>query len=410
MRIFLILYALLLSNAVYSVEAKSTVILLSIDGFSFTYLEKYQPKNILAFAKSGVKAQLIPVYPSKTFPNHLSIITGHYPVNHGILHNKFYHSTLNNEYYLGAGKENSTWLTAEPFWSRVEKNGIKSAVYFWPESEVKGYSHPTYNIPYNKSTSNKARVDQLIKWLKLPADKRPHFIASYFSTVDSAGHHYGIDSPQLINAINGFDTLFGYFLQRIKKEVHQPVNIILVSDHGMLQTSNEENVLTSSIFQNVNLTKGGVKVTYTNTQVFIYFDQNKLNQKSQTTIENKLRKNLSNNKKSYRIVNNKSFPQHWHLNSISPFIPNIIIEAIPPATFHWQKSGNEMLGATHGFDPKDNIDLHGIFIAAGSNILKDRVVEPFNNIHIFPFMNTLLGLNEKLEVDGRLSVLKPIIK
>ncbi|MDX2368899.1 MAG: ectonucleotide pyrophosphatase/phosphodiesterase [Colwellia sp.] len=405
-----ILLALIISNSVYGIIANSTVILLSVDGFSFSYLQKYQPKNLLSFAKYGVSARLLPVYPSKTFPNHLSIITGSYPINHGIIHNSFYHPELDKKYYLGAGKVNDTWLTAEPFWSVAEEQSIKSAVYFWPESEVIGYTPPSYNIPYNKNTSNKARIEQLIAWLKLPDNQRPYFIASYFSTIDSAGHNYGVDSPQLITAINEFDELFGSFLERINNEVYQPVNIILVSDHGMVPITKEANVFTSVTFKNINIKSDGIKVTYSDTQLFIYFDKNKIAKKTRISIENKLQSNRLVNKKLYSIYKKGNYPQSWHFNADFAVVPDIIIEAIPPATFIWKKQLTKFDGATHGFDPKDNIPLHGLFIAAGSNIIKGRVLEPFTNIHIFPLMNTLLGLNENKEIDGQKAVLGAIIE
>jgi predicted AlkP superfamily pyrophosphatase or phosphodiesterase len=93
-----------MSHAAYGIAAKSTVILLSVDRFSFNYLQKQQPKNILAFANLGVSARLLPIYPSKTFPNHLSIITGSYPVNHGIIHNSFYHPELDKKILFGCRK------------------------------------------------------------------------------------------------------------------------------------------------------------------------------------------------------------------------------------------------------------------------------------------------------------------
>jgi predicted AlkP superfamily pyrophosphatase or phosphodiesterase len=211
-----------MSHAAYGIAAKSTVILLSVDRFSFNYLQKQQPKNILAFANLGVSARLLPIYPSKTFPNHLSIITGSYPVNHGIIHNSFYH----------------------------------------PESEAKGHTPPSYNIPYNKSTSNKTIIEQLIAWLKLASNQRPHFIASYFSTIDSAVHNYGLESLQLISAIKEFDELFGYFLDRITNEINQPVNIILVSDHGMVPIKEQIKVFTSLILKDTNLKTEYLSVAY----------------------------------------------------------------------------------------------------------------------------------------------------
>ncbi|MBL4765103.1 MAG: alkaline phosphatase family protein [Colwellia sp.] len=409
-RFFSILFALLLSNSVYGKAAKSTVILLSVDGFAFNYLQKYQPKNILAFAKSGVHARLLSVYPSKTFPNHLSIITGSYPVNHGIIHNSFYHPQLDEKYYLGAGKDNKTWLTAEPFWSVVENDLMKSAVYFWPESQAIGHTAPSYNIPYNRNTSNKARIDQLIAWLTLPINQRPNFIASYFSTIDSAGHDYGIDSPELINAISEFDKLFGYFLERINNEVNQPVNILLVSDHGMIPITEEAKVLTSLAFNNLKVTIDGVQVTYSDTQLFIYFDKNKITKKTRISFENTLHSNLSMNKKLYSIHSKGNYPQHWRLNSHTAVVPDIILEATPPATFVLKNKRTKFHPATHGFDQKNKTSLQGVFIAAGANITQSRVLEPFKNIHIFPLMKTLLGLNDNTIVDGKQSVLKSIIK
>lgn len=409
-RIFLILLLLVTSNLAYGETAKSTVILLSVDGFSFSYLQKYHPKNILAFANSGASAPLQPVYPSKTFPNHLSIITGTYPVNHGIIHNKFYHPTLEQKYYLNASKDNNTWLTATPFWSVVENNSIKSAVYFWPELEGIGHTPPSYSIPYNKSTSNKARVDQLIQWLKLPHTQRPYFIASYFSSIDSAGHYYGIDSLQLARAIKEFDTLFGYFLNRIKREIPQPVNIILVSDHGMVPIAESAKIQSDPLFKEIKEKEKGVTVTYSDTQIFIYFDKNKVPIKTRKAIANQLLSNQLTNKKLYSIHSKGKYPQHWRFNAQLAIIPDIIIEAIPPATFIWQNKSAKFHGATHGYDPQSNKRLHGIFIAVGPNIIHGRQLDPFENIHIFPFMNALLGFETALDVDGRKSVLQSIIQ
>lgn len=415
-RFLSICFALLISNAVYGTTAKSPVILLSVDGFSFSYLEKYQPKNLLAFAKSGVNTRLLPVYPSKTFPNHLSIITGTYPVNHGIIHNRFYHPELAQQYSLGAGKKNKTWLTSAPLWSVAEDNGIKSAIYFWPESETIGHTPPSYNIPYNKSTSNRTRIDQLITWLKLPRNQRPNFIASYFSTIDSAGHHNGFDTPALITAINEFDTLFGYFIERINREISQSVNIILVSDHGMVPIAKEAQISTDLVLNNIKKKFKNIKIIYNDTQLFIYFDKHKVSnkirkiRKIRKNIENILQLNKLMNKKSYNIYTKGSYPLHWHLNSDIGIVPDIIIEAEAPAIFTWKKVLTEFDGATHGFDPKTDPRLQGIFMASGPNITQGRELEPFKNIHVFPLLNALLGLNENSDIDGQLSVLKSIIK
>jgi len=409
-RLLSIVIALLISKSVYGTTAKSTVILLSVDGFSYSYLQKYQPKNLLSFAKTGVNTRLLPVYPSKTFPNHLSIITGSYPVNHGIIHNRFYHPKLAQQYSLGAGKKNKNWLTATPFWSVAENNGIKSAVYFWPESESIGYTKPSYNIPYNKSTSNRKRVDKLISWLKLPFDQRPNFIASYFSTIDSAGHHYGFDSPELISAIHNFDKLFGYFIEKINSEIDQPVNIILVSDHGMVPITQEAKIPTNLVLDNVKDRFKDLEIIYNDTQLFLYFDKSKVLNNVGISIEDQLQSNKLENGKPYNIYTKGNYPEHWQFNSDLEIIPDIIIEAQAPSIFSWKKILTEFDGATHGFDPTTDSRLQGIFMASGPNIKKGRELEPFKNIHVFPFMNALLGFKENNEIDGQLSVLKSIIK
>jgi predicted AlkP superfamily pyrophosphatase or phosphodiesterase len=407
---FLSILFILISNSVFAIKEKPTVILLSIDGFSFNYLQKYQPKNILAFAELGVISQLVPVYPSKTFPNHLSIITGSYPVNHGIIHNRFYHPELNEKYHLSAGKKNATWLTAAPFWSVAEDNMIKSAVYFWPESQALGHTPPTYNMPFNKIISNKARLDQIIRWMKLPRVERPNFIVAYLSRVDSAGHFYGIDSPQLMSEINRFDKLFGKFLYKIKNEIEQPINIILVSDHGMTPITEETAILTHLIFNNLDIESKGITVTYSDTQIFIYFDKNEISNEIQFSIEKQLKLNQLKNKKLYKVYSKKNYPKSWHFDSDIAIVPNIIVEAIAPATFSKKKRLTGFHGATHGFDPKDNTQLNGLFIAAGPNIKQGLKLEPFENIHVFPLMKTLLKLKENTKIDGQQHVLELITK
>ncbi len=409
-RLLSVLFVLLMSNSVYGIKAKPTVVLLSVDGFSFSYLQKYQPKNIITFAKSGASARLLPVYPSKTFPNHLSIITGTYPVNHGIIHNRFYHSELNKYYSLGAGKKNKAWLTAAPFWSVAEENAIKSAIYFWPESETIGHTSPSYNIPYNKSTSNQKRIDQLITWLKLPTDKRPNFIASYFSTIDSAGHHFGFDTPELITAISDFDELFGYFLAKIKSDITHPVNIILVSDHGMVPILEAAQIPIDTVLKDIKRKSAGIKITYSDTQLFIYFDKNKVANETRINITNTLQLNCATTEKLCKVYTKNNYPKHWRFNANLAIVPDIIVESAAPAIFTWKKSLADFNGATHGFDPQSDSRLHGIFMASGPNITQGKVLKPFSNIHIFPLMNKLFELNENKEIDGQLSVLESIIE
>ncbi|MCW8833751.1 MAG: ectonucleotide pyrophosphatase/phosphodiesterase [Colwellia sp.] len=410
-RFILFSLIVIISSSVYGKTAKSTVILLSIDGFAYNYLATYQPKNILAFAKTGTSAKLLPVYPSKTFPNHLSMITGVYPINHGIIHNSFYHPGENKNYRLGAGKKNKSWLTAQPIWSKAEAQGVKTGVYFWPESESAGQIPPSYNVPYNHNTPNRDRVDQIITWLKLPKAQRPNFIASYFSTVDTIGHQFGPNSRQLAKAVKEIDELFGYFIKRLKQEITQPVNIVLVSDHGMTQVNEQKSILVSEVFtEQVKefINTGAITMAKSSTQLYLYFNRQLLTAAQQKAITDDL---TANQKLSafYSLYHKSNFPDSWHLNANLPIIPDIILEAVPGATFKMNDNETIDFGA-HGYDPTDVNSLTAIFIASGPDIHQGRAVDAFENINIAPFIIELLGLKQNSDIDGKASVLSPLIK
>ncbi|MBL0711887.1 MAG: alkaline phosphatase family protein [Colwellia sp.] len=385
------------------------MILISIDGFAHYYLDKFKPQNILAFAKQGTSIELEPVYPSKTFPNHLSIITGAYPSNHGIVHNKFLNPDINEIYTLGAGRNNSEWITSAPIWTIAEQQGIKAAIYFWPESEVKFDGVlPTYNKPYNKATGNKVRFDQMIDWLKLPKEKRPGLIVGYFSLVDTAGHKYKLESKELAQSITEIDTLFGQFLTRLKDEIPLDVNLVLVSDHGMTATGLEHGIEITSVVGKPIFQEKGVTVVNGQTQLYIYFDQNIISKSKQALIINTLKKTQQGKNSFYNVYLKGHYPDHWHFNHDISIIPNIIVEALPPTIFIDENSSP--LAGTHGYDAKNNDDLMTIFIAAGVNINKDKKISSFENIHIFPFLSRLLGLKEKTTIDGDFSVLSRVFK
>ena len=408
---FICIILFVFSSFTYSKETKPIVVLLSIDGFAYEYLKIHQPPNLLSLVKQGVVAKLNPVYPSKTFPNHVSIITGSYPLTHGIINNKFYHPILAEQYFKGAGKQNSSWLKTDPFWTVAEKQGIKTAVYFWPESEAIGKS-PTYNIPFNKTDSNKARFVQILKWLKLPIEQRPQFIASYFSSVDSAGHVFGPNSKELSAAIKEIDDLIGDFSASLKNEISHDVKIIIVSDHGMVETDSTKVIKPSMLFdaQISKLIKNKSLVISSNdTQLLLYFTNPDTNHKTIAQVKRKLAKN-ADNKGLFSIYAKGGYPKHWHLNKNSKLVPDIIIEAIPPAVFVRENFNPKYLGkGTHGYDAINEKNLAGIFIAAGKGVSKGITIKPFENIHVFPFMSELLSIKQADDIDGSSEKLSPYL-
>jgi len=150
------------------------------------------------------------VFPSITFPNHYSIVTGLYPENHGIVGNNFYDPAQRRRFVYTdrSTSADGSWYAGVPLWALAERQGMRAACFFWPGAEAEiGGMRPTYNVPYDPRIPNERRIDQVVDWLRLPPETRPHFITLYFGDVDSAGHSTGTDSPETARAVRRIDGL-----------------------------------------------------------------------------------------------------------------------------------------------------------------------------------------------------------
>jgi predicted AlkP superfamily pyrophosphatase or phosphodiesterase len=191
-----------------------------------------------ALGREGTTAPdgMIPVYPSLTFPNHYSIVTGLYPEHHGIVAMSFYDPQRKQRYAFNdpATSSDGSWYGGVPLWSLAEKQGMRTACFFWPgsETEIAG-ERPSYYLHFDDHFADQARIQQVIAWLHLPPAQRPHFITLYYSNVDHAGHEFGPDTPQTAEAVHHVDDLVGELEVKLK-EVHLPIDLLvgLRSRHG----------------------------------------------------------------------------------------------------------------------------------------------------------------------------------
>ena len=217
-------------------DLKPTVILISLDGFRYDYLDKYHPPTLTALAKDGVRAKwMIPSFPTKTFPNHYTIATGLYPEHHGIVENNIYDF---GEVFKMDNRDkvrDPKWWFGEPIWVTAEKQGQRAASYFFVGSEAKVEdTYPTYSRNYNGKVPNAMRVDKVLGWVDEPVEKRPTMIAMYFSITDDVGHEFGPDSEETKYAVLEADTFIRRLMDGLKtRRIDKKVNIIIVSDHGM---------------------------------------------------------------------------------------------------------------------------------------------------------------------------------
>ena len=247
-------YMFTLSNERYSAFDNSSstlnsnkvapLILISIDGFRYNYLHRGLTPNLKKLSKQGIHGPMKPQFPSYTFPNHFTLVTGLYPESHGIVANAFYDPKL-KEYFSYTNQEDlkeSKWWQAEPIWNTVQRFGMLSATMFWPgsESSILG-KRPNYFKTYDGEIATKDRVDQVLQWLDLPIDKRPKFLSMYLSLVDDAGHFYGPDSKEVDKALKEVDFGIGRLIEGLKeRNLFESANILVVSDHGMVEVKGED--------------------------------------------------------------------------------------------------------------------------------------------------------------------------
>ena len=372
-------------------DLRPTVILVSLDGFRYDYLEKYDPPNLKSLARDGVQAKwMTPSFPSKTFPNHYTIATGLYPQDHGIVENNVWDKGFNATFTMGTREEvqNGRWWLGEPIWITAEKQGQKTAPFFWPgsEAEIAG-TRPTYWKPYDEEVSNDARVDTILSWLDLPAGERPTFLTLYISDVDTAGHDFSPDSTETRDAVLKVDNNIGRLVDGLKaRGIFSQVNLIVVSDHGMATQYPTNFIVLDELFD----TKLAEKIFWTNEIVSIFPKEGK-----EDAICETLRAKLPPQARIYRKA---EMPARFHYSSGPRIAPLLVLPdegwiLLTRKRLEEKKAKGEMNGLRggHGYD-NELESMRAIFIAHGSAFKKGVVIEPFENIQVYNVMARILGL------------------
>ena len=388
---------------------KPTLILISIDAFRFDYLAKYQPRNLTALAQQGVQAKwMTPAFPALTFPNHYTIATGLNPEDHGIVANDIYDPifaatfSMNNK----AAVQDARWWGGEPIWVTAEKQGERAACYFFPgsEAEILGV-RPTFWKPYDENTPNSKRVDTALSWLDLPAPQRPSFVALYFSDVDTAGHHFSPDSPEVRRAIEEVDNSIGRLINGLKqRRIYDQTNIIIVSDHGMAAVKPTDVVLLDKYFQ----TKRAKKVIWGPelTQIFPKEGESAV-----------IADELANGKvKHAQCYLKQEIPARFRYQNNRRIAPIICLADEGWRIFEKQTYIDELEG---GKIPKHLIGAHGYdnalpsmratFIAHGPAFKSGIIVEPFDNVDVYNIMTDVLGL-KAAHNDGNIATTRSMLR
>ncbi|WP_316734642.1 ectonucleotide pyrophosphatase/phosphodiesterase [Pedobacter aquatilis] len=380
-------------------QQKPYLILISADGFRHDYATKYQTANLLNLGKKGVIAKsMIPSFPSLTFPNHYSIVTGMYPSHHGLVNNSFLDEKSGERYTMGAKAKvkQGKWYGGTPLWVLAEKQQMIAASLFWvgSEADIQGI-RPTRYFDYTEKISVDKRIAIVKDWLSLPEAERPHFITFYLSEPDHASHSFGPDATETRDAVQMVDSAI-YKLTEAIKPLGLPVNYIFVSDHGMTAVDQEHPIKTP---KEIDTAKYIIAASGT------MMDIHAKNKADVMPLYEKLK----DQNQGYKAYLKSNMPEYLHYNTSDDKMNRIgDILLIPewPRVFSNRKPG---IGH-HGFDPRKVKDMHATFMAWGPAFKENQQIDSFENVNIYPLIAKILNLTYDDQIDGKLEVLSGILK
>ena len=375
------------------------VVLVSLDGFRWDYAKRDGAVNLLALGRKGVWAPqgMMPSYPSLTFPNHFTMVTGLYPEHHGLVANSFYDETKHARYAIGDAKavQDGSWYSGTPLWSLAESQGMHAACLFWPgsEAEIAG-RRPTWYAVFDGKTQatddvQKARIEDAVALLKMPEAERPHFITIYYSEPDHEGHEFGPDAPQTKAAALKMDAMIGK-LKKALDATKLPIDLVVVSDHGMAKV--QGGWIDLDDFVDLSDFETAGPLLYGKSE------------EDRARVYDKLKKASA----QFVAYRRKDVPAGLDYNQNpregDPVIvatgPYAIRAHKPPA----DKTDNPPEPGMHGFDPHKIAEMKASFFAAGPDIVAGKTVAPFENVNLYPWIAHMLGLQAPKN-DGNLNIL-----
>jgi predicted AlkP superfamily pyrophosphatase or phosphodiesterase len=384
-----------------AVNDEPIVIMIGVDGLRADTLERMPAPNLQALADTGVKADMIPAMPTKTFVNFYSLATGLHPKHHGFVSNYPYDREIGRKFDRQTDASDPQWWGGEPIWITAEKQGVKTATYFWVGSEVEiDGVRPSFWKPYQQNKDYAERVEEVLQWLALPEKQRPRLITLYFSAVDTAVHNFGVDTAQERAAVALVDKHVGDLLLGLKKLGLEPrSNIVVVADHGMVNLSDQRVINIDSL---VDLSSFVVSDwSDTSSSVHAPF----LNLFATPELVDAAYKNLHKAHPNMQVLRRGDFPTNYHFDHPQRG-PDLMLLADTGWSLYasrdksdpqtWVKLGRSV--ATHGYDNQDPL-MHATFIANGPAFKKKLQARPFDNIEVYGLLACALKI-KPADTDG----------
>jgi len=365
------------------------VILISIDGFRWDYLQRYEAPTLRQLAAAGGHIRsLTPSYPSKTFPNHYTLVTGLRPAHHGIVGNWFYDPATGESFGMKKPESNTNprWWGGEPIWITAERQGVRSGCYFWPGSEAPHDGRlASFWLPFNDRLPSPDRVDGVLHWLDLPPAQRPRLITLYFSAVDSAGHKLGPDSPAMQNSITEVDQAIARLLAGLDRlGLHGQANLVIVSDHGMSLTSPDRVIFLEDLME-----LSSVEVEATGTYAGV---RPKPGTRTAAELADAIRARAPAH---LQVYERDHLPPRFHYDH-NDRIPAVML--VPDDQWSlevktgWPARAANYDKGSHGWD-NATPNMGALFIASGPAFKPGVELPAADNIHVYNLLCALLGIS-----------------
>ena len=397
---------------------KPYLILVSLDGFKAEYLDRFDLPNLRRVAQRGARAKgMVPVFPTLTFPNHYSLVTGLHPDRHGIVNNRFYDPARGETYTYTDPRTaaDGSWYGGEPIWVTAESQGMVAACYFWPgsEAEIKGVRPTTFN-KYTSGVSNETRVKTVLEWLQLPVERRPHMITLYFSELDETSHAGPLESPAVLEAARSLDAAIGMLVEGIDAlPVRDQVYLVITSDHGMVNTSRAQTVRLETLLNETELAdvvhavpgpvaslhiKGGAERAR---QIRDRINAQLARGTAYLRAGLPPRFHYSSNPRAGDIV--VVMDESWTLSAPRP-TPRPSAPAAPPTAGTAKPTAPERAPrerwGMHGWD-NALPSMRALFLVSGPGIRAGALIDEVENVDVYPLMAELLQLRPASAIDGR---------
>jgi predicted AlkP superfamily pyrophosphatase or phosphodiesterase len=376
-------------------QKKHYIVLVSLDGFRYDYPQEWGAPHIAELAHTGATAPegMLPSYPSITFPNHFTLVTGLYPEHHGIVGNSFYDSARNDTYSYKDSKTNSdgSWYKGTPLWSLAEQQGMRAASFFWPgsEAEIAG-ERPDEYVHFDDGFDDQKRIDQVVAWLKLPPSERPHFITLYYSNTDHAGHLHGPDSTDEQDQVHHVDQLMGDLKARLDA-THLPIDLIILADHGMVKVQGDW--ITLDHYADLSHFKTDGALLYPETE---------------QDAEKAYNSFRAHPDPRFTVYRRADVPAYLHFNE-NPREGDPVIVPNGPYVFRAHETSRKPPIGDHGYDVTRMPEMKALFVANGPDIRPGTKLPSFPNVDVYDFIAKLLGLKPAPN-DGELKPLRPALK